>query len=207
MEFPDAVKKAKDDAQQRNFTQSVDLIINLKNVALDNPENRFSEDIKLPYRASEDTKICVIGDSITNGVDNADLLLSKDELEEYFDDRDAAKDLAEEYDFFIAEAPLMPKIGKELGPVFGPRNKMPDPMPPGNDPTDDIERLRKTVSVRVREQPSVKCKVGTEAMSDKELAENAAAILNLVEGQMPRGHHNVKDVFVKLTMGPTVSVR
>lgn len=207
MELPDAIKKAKDDAQERNFTQSVDLIINLKNVELSNPENRFSEDLKLPYRASEDTKVCVIGDTIIGNADNADRTLSKDELEELFDDRDAAKDLAEEIDFFIAEAPLMPKIGKELGPVLGPRNKMPNPTPPGSDPSEEVERLRKTVSVRVSEQPSVKCKIGSEAMSDKELAENADAIVNLIESNMPRGHHNVKDVYVKLTMGPTVAVR
>jgi large subunit ribosomal protein L1 len=205
--FNDAIKKAKQESQKRNFTQSVDLVLNVGNVDLDNPENRFSEDIKLPYQASEDTTVCVIGDTLIKQTDAADKTLSSDELEEYFDDKSAAKDLAEEYDFFIAEAPLMPKIGKQLGPVLGPRNKMPKPMQPGSDPTERIETLRKTISLRLREQPSLKCKIGNEAMADKELAENANAIVNLVQNHMPRGQHNIKDVYVKLTMGPVVSVK
>lgn len=208
MELTDAVKKAKEDAKERNFTQSVDLVVNLKNVDMDNPDNRFSEDLTLPYRASEDVRVCVIGDSLIKEADNADKKIGSDELEDtYFGDKSAAKDLAEEYDFFIAEAPLMPDIGRELGPVFGPRNKMPDPMPPGSDPTEDIEDLRKTVSLNLKEQPSLKCKVGNEAMADDEIAENANAILNLIEDKMPRGHHNLDDVLVKLTMGPVVEAR
>ncbi|MCJ7429517.1 MAG: 50S ribosomal protein L1 [Candidatus Nanohaloarchaeota archaeon QJJ-5] len=207
MELIDAVKKAKEDAKERNFTQSVDLVVNLKNVDTDNPDNRFSEDLTLPYRASEDVKVCVIGDTLIKEADNADKKLSSDDLEDYFDDKSAAKNLADEYDFFIAEAPLMPKIGQELGPVLGPRNKMPDPMPPGSDPTEDIEELRKTVSLSLKDQPTVKCKVGNEAMADDEIAENANAILNLIEDQMPRGHHNLDDVYLKLTMGPIVEAR
>ncbi|MDY6771438.1 MAG: 50S ribosomal protein L1 [Candidatus Nanohaloarchaea archaeon] len=207
MDMADAIKKAKEAADPRNFTQSVDLIVNLKNVELDNPENRFAEDITLPYQASEDTTVAVIGDTLVKEADNADITLTGDELEELFDDQDEAKDLAEEVDFFIAEAPLMPDIGQHLGPILGPRNKMPKPMPPGSDPTDRIEELRKTVSVKVREQPSVKSKVGHEAMEEKELASNADAILNLITDNMPRGEHNIKDIYVKLTMGPVVAVK
>ncbi|MDY6777340.1 MAG: 50S ribosomal protein L1 [Candidatus Nanohaloarchaea archaeon] len=207
MEMEDAIKKAKEVADERNFTQSVDLVINLKNVDLNDPENRFSEDLTLPYRASEDTTIAVIGDTLIEEADNADMEISQDELEELYEDQDRAKDLAEQVDFFIAEAPLMPDIGQHLGPILGPRDKMPDPMPPGSDPTDDIEDLRKTVSVRVRDQPSVKSKIGNETMSDSELASNAEAVVNLVQNNMPRGQHNLKDVYVKLTMGPVVAVK
>lgn len=207
MDMTEAITKAKEDADPRNFTQSVDLIINLKNVELDNPENRFAEDLTLPYQASEDTTIAVIGDTLIENADNADHRLSGDDLEDLFDDQAEAKKLAEEVDFFIAEAPLMPDIGQNLGPVLGPRNKMPKPMPPGSDPSDRIEELRKTVSVKVREQPSIKCKIGHEAMDEDELRSNADAILNLIKDNMPRGEHNIKDIYVKLTMGPVVAVK
>ncbi len=205
MEIEDAVKKAKQDAAERNFTQSVDLIINLTNVDLSDPENRFAEEVSLPYRASDDTTVCIIGDTLE--AENADRSLSSDELEELFEDETKAKQLAEEVDHFIAEAPLMPDIGRQLGPVLGPRNKMPKPTPPGSDVSERIEDLRQTVSVRVREQPSVKCKIGNEAMPDDELAGNAQAVIDFVEQNMPRGHHNLKDVYLKLTMGPVVEAR
>lgn len=206
MSFEDAVQDMLDGARERNFTQSVDFVINVQNVDLNDPQNRFSEDVKLPNQADEDVKVCVIGETIINNADNADKIIDKDELEEYFDDEDKAKELAEEYDFFIAEAPLMPQIGKELGPVFGPRNKMPDPMQPGGDPSETIEGLRSTIAIQLKESPSVKCKIGHEEMDPADLAANAETVYNTVINHMPQREHNVKDVLLKLTMSSPVEV-
>ncbi len=206
MNIEESVKEVKEVSPERNFTQSVDLVINLKNVDLNDPENRFSEDVRLPYRASDDVKVCVIGETITQNADNADRLVNPNELEELFDDESAAKKLATEYDFFIAEAPLMPDIGKNLGSVLGPRNKMPDPMPPGSDPSEKIDALRNTISIQLKEQPSIKCKIGEEDMSDKELIDNANAVINKVMDHLPQNEHNIKDVLIKLTMGQPVQV-
>ena len=41
-EIIDAVKEAKEQAKPRNFTQSIDVIINLKDLDVRKPENRFS---------------------------------------------------------------------------------------------------------------------------------------------------------------------
>ncbi|MDY6788342.1 MAG: 50S ribosomal protein L1 [Candidatus Nanohaloarchaea archaeon] len=206
MELEEAVRKASEEAKERNFVQSVDLVVNLKNVELDQPENRFSEDLTLPYQAS-DNKVAVIGDTLVKNADNADKKIDSDELEELFDDKSEAKNLADEMDFFIAEAPLMPDIGKQLGPVLGPRNKMPKPMPPGSDPSDRIENLKRSVSIKVGESPSVKCKIGDEEMDPDQVAENAEAILNLIKDNMPKGEHNLKDVYIKLTMGPAIEAK
>lgn len=207
MSFDDALTELADRFGTRNFTQSVDLVINLREIDLDDPENRFSVEINLPYAADDDTKICVIGETITANAENADRTIGPDELDEIMDDESRAKDLAEEFDFFIAEAPLMPKIGKELGSVLGPRNKMPEPMQPGEDPSERINALRSAVAVQLKEAPSIKCKVGTEEMDPDELAENAAAIYNQVTSELPRSSHNIKDVLVKLTMSSPVEVQ
>ncbi len=206
MNFEDAVAALREDAAERNFTQAVDLVINVRNVDLDDPNNRFSEDVRLPHAPSDEVKVCVIGETITTEADNADRLIDPDELEELFDDEAAAKELAEEYDFFLAEAPLMPDIGRELGSVFGPRNKMPDPVQPGEDPSEEIAALRNTISLQLKEAPSVKCKVGEEDMDDDALAANAAAVYERVVDALPQREHNVKDVLVKLTMSSPVSV-
>lgn len=206
MSFDAAVEQLADRFGTRNFTQSVDLVINVRDLETTNPENRFSAEVNLPYAAGDDTKICVIGETITTNADNADRTISPDELDDIMDDPARAKELAEEYDFFIAEAPLMPKIGKELGSVLGPRNKMPEPMQPGADPSDRIRELRSAVAVQLKEAPSIKCKVGTEDMDPDEIAENAAAVYERVTGELPRGSHNVKDVLLKLTMSSPVWV-
>lgn len=206
MSFENAIEEAIEESEDRNFKESLDLIINFRDIDLSDPNNRFNEDFKLPYQADESIKVAVIGESIINNADNADRLINKDELEEYFNEPSKAKDLAEEYSFLIAEAPMMPKIGQQLGQVLGPRNMMPDPMPPGSDPSDKIEDLRNTVTLRLREDPLMQVKVGHEEQDEDEVASNAEAIYNFVEDNMPQGQNNIKSVLIKTTMGSPVEV-
>lgn len=207
MNFQEAIEKAKEQSEERNFKESVDLIINFKDIDLSDPNNRFNEDIKLPYQADEEVKIAVIGDTIINDADNADLTLSQDELEEkYFENPNEAKKLAEEYSFILAEAPLMPKIGQHLGQVLGPRNMMPEPVQPGEDPSEQVESLRNTVTVRLRETPMIQLKIGNESQEEENIARNGSTILEFVESELPQGYNNIKAVMIKTTMGPTVEV-
>lgn len=207
MEFQEAIEKAVEESGDRNFTESIDLIINFKEIDLSDPNNRVNEDIKLPYQAEEDVKVAVIGDTLINNTDQADIEITEDELEEkYFDNPKEAKNLAEEASFIIAEAPLMPKIGQQLGQVFGPRDMMPDPMPPGSDPTEQIENLRNTVTVRLKEEPLMQIKIGNEEQETNNVAQNGNSITDFIESQLPKGRNNIKDVMVKTTMGPTVEV-
>jgi len=206
MSFTEAIEEAVEESENRNFKESLDLIINFRDIDLSDPNNRFNEDFKLPYQADESIKVAVIGESIINNTDNADRIINKDELEDFFDDPSKAKDLAEEFSFLIAEAPMMPKIGQQLGQVFGPRNMMPDPMPPGSDPTDKIEDLRNTATLRLREDPLMQVKIGNEEQEKDEVSSNAEAIYDFVMEQMPQGQNNIKSVLIKTTMGTPVEV-
>jgi large subunit ribosomal protein L1 len=207
MEFETAVQTAVEESKERGFTESVDLIFNFRDVDLSDPNNRFNEDIKLPYQADEEIKVAVIGDSIIQEADNADKTISEQELEDkYFDEPSNAKDLAEEYTFLLAEAPLMPKIGSQLGQVLGPRNMMPDPVQPGEDPSEEIEDLRNTVTLRLKQEPLMQVKIGNEEQELDNVAMNADTIHEFVSGQLPKGDNNLKSVLVKTTMGPTIEV-
>jgi len=206
MQFEQAIEEAVEEDKERSFTQSIDLIINFKGMDLSDPENRFNEDYKLPYQADDEVKIGVIGDTLINNTDDADREVTQDELEEMFEDPSKAKDLAEEMTFLIAEAPLMPKIGQHLGQVFGPRNMMPDPVPPGTDTTDQIQELRNTVTLRLKEDPLLQLKVGKEDYDLENVSRNAESVYEFIEGQLPQGNNNVKSVLVKTTMGSPVEV-
>jgi large subunit ribosomal protein L1 len=59
-EIIDAVKEAKEQAKPRNFTQSIDVIINIKDLDVRKPENRFSEEVALPNGRGKEIKIGVI---------------------------------------------------------------------------------------------------------------------------------------------------
>ncbi len=206
MSFEQAVEKAVQVAEDRNFTESVDLVVNFTGLDLSDPENRLNDDLRLPYRPDEEVKIAVIGDTLVNATDSADKEITEEELEDIFDEPNQAKDLADEFSFIIAEAPLMPKIGQQLGQVLGPRDMMPDPMQPGEDPTEEIESLRNTVSVRIREDPLLQVKVGEESFDLENVADNAEAVYEFVSGEMPNGDNNIKSVLLKTTMGSPVEV-
>jgi len=206
MQFSEAIEQAVEEDKERNFTQSIDLIINFKGMDLSDPENRFNEDFKLPYQADDEVKIGIIGDTLINNTDEADREVTQDELEDMFENPSEAKDLASEMTFLIAEAPLMPKIGQHLGQVFGPRNMMPDPTPPGSDTTEQIQELRNTVTLRLKEDPLLQLKVGKEDYDLENVSRNAESVYEFIEERLPQGMNNVKSVLVKTTMGTPTEV-
>ena len=53
-EFEDAIEKAVESSEDRNFKESIDLIVNFRDIDLTDPNNRFNEDFKLPYQADEE---------------------------------------------------------------------------------------------------------------------------------------------------------
>jgi large subunit ribosomal protein L1 len=121
-------------------------------------------------------------------------------------DKKGQKNLVRTYDFFIAEAPLMPLVGKVLGSALGPRGKMPTPVPPTADITEQIKRHRKMVLIRLRGQPVLQCRVGTEKMSEKEIAENIQTVMRTIERKLRRGIKSVRSVQLKTTMGSPVKM-
>jgi len=91
----------------------------------------------------------------------------------------------------------MPKIGQQLGQVLGPRNMMPDPVQPGEDPSEEIEKLRNTVTLRLRETPMIQLKIGTEEQEEDNIARNGSTILDFITSELPQGDNNIKAIMVK----------
>ena len=208
-EIIDAVKEAKEQAKPRNVTQSIDVIINLKDIDVRRPENRFNEELALPNGRGKPIKIGVIADGeLAVSAKNAgiDLVISKDDLQEFGKDRKAAKKVANSVDSFIAQADMMPLVGRFLGPVLGPRNKMPKPVPASAKIEPLLERVGSTIKVGIKNQPSIQILVGTQDMSDEDLAENIEAVLAILDRHLEKGRNQIKSMYIKTTMGSVVRV-
>jgi len=208
-EILEAVKKAKEQSKPRNFTQSIDIVINIKDLDVNKPENRFEEEVSLPHGRGKEVKIAVIADgelALQAKKAGADLVITRDDLEELGKNRKKAKKLANEYEFFIAQADLMPLVGRFLGPVLGPRKKMPKPIPATANPAPLIKKLRDTVRVRIKDQPLIYAAVGTEKMDEKKITENIESILDVLDRNLEKGRKQVKSMYIKTTMGPAVKV-
>jgi len=205
-----AVKEAREKSEKRKFNQSVELILKLQDIDMKSPEAKIQEVVELPHALEKPNKICVIASgelALKARKANADYVVERSELEGIAGKKQELRRIGNEYDFFIAEAPLMPLVGKTLGPVLGPRGKMPVPVPPSADIASLIAKHRKTVTIRLRNQPILQSRIGMENMKDEEITDNVLMVLRVLEGKLKRGMKNIKFAYIKTAMGAPVKVK
>ena len=199
---PQMIKELK--KQKRNFTQTVDLIVNLSNLDLKKPENRIRDKIKLPNKI-KDVKVCLIVDSLLSKAKEIGCkVLTKSDLE--FTKREAKK-LAKEYDFFVIEAPLMPIVAKILGKYISSRNKPMIPIPPNiKDLKSVIKDLEKTISINVIKNPVIQVAVGKEDAEEEKIIENCKYAIERIKELAEQKNAQIKSVYLKLTMSKPIRI-
>ncbi len=199
----EVVAEALEKAPARQFTETVEVSVNLKDLDLSVPKNRIEEEVPLPHGRGRPARVAVIGspELLAKVRTTADLVVAGQELDEF---AKGARKTVDEIDFFLAEAPLMPTIGKRLGVVLGPRGKMPRPVAPGSDPSNLIRALQRSVRIRSKGNRTFHAPVGTRTMKPEEIAGNVDAVLARITGKLERGRSNIESVYVKTTMGPAV---
>ena len=192
----------------RKFKQNIDLVINLKNIDLNIPKNRIDEEILLPHGRGKEVKIALFasGELAVKSKKHVDLLIKPEEIGDLSKDKKKFKKIADDYEFFIAEAPLMPTIGKTLGTVLGPRGKMPKPVPPNADLSGLVTNLRKSIKVRSKSNKTFHTVAGSADMSKDHIADNVDTIIKRIEAALEKGRINIGSIYIKTTMGPSERV-
>jgi len=205
-----AIQTAKG-STKRNFKQSVDLIINLKSMDLKKAENQFDDFVDLPHTKGKKTKVCaLVGPELEDNAKKVcDKTIRQDEFQKL--NKLIIKKIAKQYDYFIAQANIMANVATTFGKSLGPRGKMPNPkigcvVPPKADLTVSYNRLQKLVKLSTKKGGSVKTIIGNEGMEDKDLVENIMTAYNHFIKILPNEKDNVKNVLVKLTMGPSIVI-
>jgi len=208
----EAVKKAKAAKKKGKFTQTIDLIINLKEIDVKKENERVEELVALPNGRSKPAKICAfVGAELKEAAEKfCDKVILSDDFAKWGDKRKNKK-LARECDYFIAQANVMPLVAKTFGRFLGVLGKMPNPkfgqiVPPKANLEPLVKRLKNSVRIVAKKSPVIHCGVGNEKMTDEELAENILAVLEAVKHKLPKGEHNIASVLVKTTMGAPVKI-
>lgn len=204
----EAIRKAIEASKQRNFEESVEIAVNLKDVDLSVPKNRIEEEILLPKGRGRQVRIAIFatGELAVKAKGSADMIFGPEDIEDLADDKRRARKIAGKIDFFLAEAPLMPTIGKRLGVILATRGKMPKPVAPGADPKPIIENMKRTVKIRTKDRRTFHAPVGTKSMSPEDLADNLDEIIKRLVSRLERGRDNIQSAYVKTTMGPAVKI-
>jgi len=200
MNLEEDLKKALNElrkGKERKFDQTVDLIINLQK--FDVKKDQVNLFIKMPFKI-KDKKICGFFKVKNKDVDT----ITPEQFKKYSDKRNLKK-LMKNFDFFIAEADLMPKVATTFGRVLGPAGKMPSPqlgiLTNVNEKEINSlkEKINNSTKIRIKE-PCIKIAVGKQSMENGKIIENVTTIYNSVFKALPKGKDNIKNVELKFTM-------
>ena len=195
---------------KKKFTQSYDLVINLKNILIkQNPVDFF---VTMHFSRGKTIKTAAFVDQQLSeqAEKNCDLVIKEADFPKYADKK-AMKKLTESYDYFIAQANLMPKVAAAFGKVLGTKGKMPNPklgcvVPPNANLGLLVEKLAKTVRMKAVKATNLQCLVGKENQPDEEIIDNVLTVYQSALKQLPNEMQNIKNVSLKLTMGKPVKI-
>ncbi len=196
---------------KRNFTQSYDLIINLKNVAA--AQGALDFFVTLHHPKGDKIKVAAFVDQQLSEQANkfCDLTIKETEFLNYKDQKKELKKLAEEYDYFIAQSNLMPKIAAVFGRVLGTKGKMPNPklgcvVPPNANLEPLVKKLITTVRLAAKKGNNLQLMVGKEDQPEEQIIENILTVYQATLKQLPNEMQNIKNITLKLTMGKPVKI-
>lgn len=211
-DFKTALDFLKSISEKRKFVQAVDLIINLKNLDLKQPDQQIDLFVQIPHASKKNRICCFCGpELLPNAKQNCDLAIATDEFSRYQGDKKAIKKLASDYDYFFAQANIMPEVAKVFGRVLGPRGKMPNPkagavVAPNANLKPLADKFAKTVRLSAKTQLCIKALLGKESQPENEILDNAFMLFESLRKALPQEMNNVKNVLLKFTMSKPVPV-
>lgn len=207
------LQEAKAAGAGRKFKQSVDLIINLKDLDLKKTENQIDFYVALHNDHGRKIKICAfVGPELREeAAKHCDTTVTVEDFDQ-FKDKKKVKKLANGHDFFIAQANIMPQVATTFGRVLGPRGKMPNPkagcvVPPKAALKPIVERLQKTIRVTAKKDPVIHLLVGKEDMQEDQVADNIQLLMTQIQTHLPAEANNIKNAMLKLSMGKPVKLQ
>ena len=202
----ESIIKALEDKGKRKFTQSVEFIVNFRNIDFTKAENRLNLDLILPKGKGKEQKVVVFADgqmAFDAKAAGASEVIDQAGIAKLASDKNHLKTLAGDCEF-VAQPNLMVNIGKSLGQVLGARGRLPRPV------TGSIKDAVLQAKSRVRlvskgkYLPVAQCVIGSEAMDPQDLADNFDAVYDKVKARATEP--NIKSIYVKLSMGAPVKV-
>ena len=202
----------------RKFDESLDLIVNLKDIDIKNPNNKLDWEFLLPNPIHNDKlKICILGDkdiileAKERNIDAYDTIYLE-ELNKK--DNKAKKQFVKKYDVFICQSTIMKNVAKVLGRPLGQAGLMPKPQPKGYGIISPeakiasfIDNFKKLVKIQTKKSPIIQTIFGKKSLDFDKNFENLIAVINFIESKLPNGNNNIESIYLKTTMGKPVKVK
>ncbi len=180
----DEAVKAVKEAATANFVETIECHAKL-NIDPTQANQQIRKSIVLPAGTGQDTKVIVFatGEKQREAEEAGADVAGEDELVEKVEDGWL------DFDAAVATPDMMSEVGR-LGPVLGPRGLMPNNKA-GTVTFDVAETVKKIkqgqVELRNDSQGIIHAPVGTDEMSESELADNLRAVLEFIIDEKPPG--------------------
>jgi len=201
-EFTEAIAFILENRKKRNFTETIELQIGLKDYD-PKKDKRFSGTIRLGNSCKTKVRICVIGD-VTHmeeakelGIDCIDL----DGLKKFNKDKKQIKKWAKKYQLLLATDTLSRKIPRVLGPTLTKIGMYPQVITHSQPLKDKLDEIKCSVKFQLKKVLCMSVAVGNETLNEKEIEENLVSTINFLVSLLKKGWNNLKSLTIKTTMG------
>jgi len=195
------------DGKKRNFTETIELQISLKNYDPQR-DKRFSGTFRLPTVPRPNLKCCMLGNAAhceqaeRIGVDKMDV----DDLKKLNKNKKLVKKLAKKYDFFLASDNMIKQIPRLLGPGLTKAGKFPTLLASGDDMQEKIDEMKATIKFQMKKVMCLNVSVGNIDMTKKEIIVNTQLAGNFLASLLKKQWQNIGSMYVKSTMGPAIQI-
>ncbi|CAF1863041.1 unnamed protein product [Brassica oleracea] len=195
--------KGKSEDKKRNFVETVELQIGLKNYD-PQKDKRFSGSVKLPHIPRPKMKVCMLGDAQhveeaeKMGLDSMDV----EALKKLNKNKKLVKKLAKKYHAFLASESVIKQIPRLLGPGLNKAGKFPTLVSHQESLEGKVNETKATVKFQLKKVLCMGVAVGNLSMEEKQLFQNVQMSINFLVSLLKKNWQNVRCLYLKSTMGP-----
>jgi len=204
----EGVQALRKEMKARKFRETIELQVALKDY---DPakDKRFVGTVRLPNVPRPKLKICLIADARHEAEakkENLDIdVTSLDELKKFNKDKKLVKKWAKQYSLLLASDTVLKKVPVVVGPILTRINRFPTVV--GKEPLKmKIEDTRASVKFQLKKVTCMATAVGHAEMEDEDLKSNIMMSLNFLSSLLKKGWHNIKSVYIKSTMSPSIKL-
>ena len=204
----EAVQQLRGMIKERKFTETIELQVSLKDY---DPakDKRFVGTVRLPSVHRPNLKICLIADARHEAEAKKEGLdidvTSLEELKKFNKDKKLVKKWAKQYSVLLASDTVLKKVPVVVGPILTRINRFPTVVGKESLKAKVID-TRASVKFQLKKVTCLATAVGRVDMSDEDLKSNITMSLNFLASLLKKGWHNVKSVYIKSTMSPSVKL-
>lgn len=201
--------KLSNEEKKRNFLETVELIVTLKNYD-PSKDKRFSGTLRLPTIPRPKFSVCILANAkhMEEAKQNNLPCMSADDLAKLNKNKKAVKKLAAKYHAFLASADLIKKIPRLLGPGLNKAGKFPTALGNNENIMAKVEDVQASIKFQLKSKKStaLSVPVANINMPKDEIARNVVMSVNFFVGLLKKNWQNVRKVYIKSTMGPVFHI-